>query len=357
VLRDLTALLPDALVLRAVDVVRVGGERFVRATAADGSVGAVPANDQLTPLLGILRDLVVPTFVGRDVREIERLVDDVYAAARNYKFAGMPLWNCVGHVELACLDLLGRRVGLPLGRLALGAEGAVRRPRIPVYVTRLTRETTPEQEVAAVEAALARSGARAVKIKVGGRLLRGDPLPGRTGRLVPLLRRAVGDGVTIYADANGSYDVDEGIRVGRLLEAHGVAALEEPCPWQDYEGTRRVADALSLVVAGGEQESNRWQWAAMARTRTLDVLQPDLFYNGGFVRALRVARIAAAHGLGVAPHTPKALPAAAPLLHFASVVPNLYGVQEYRAEAPELRDGHVAVPTGPGLGPEWDRRF
>lgn len=357
VLRDLRALLPEPVMVQAVDVVAVGAQRYVRVTAADGAVGAVPANDQLAYLLGILRDLVVPAFVGRDAREVERLVDDVYAAGRNYKYAGMPFWNCVGHVELACLDLLGRRAGIPVGRLALGAESGVRRARLPVYVTRLTRDTTPEREVAAVEDALARTGAQAVKIKVGGRLMRGDPLPGRTTRLVPMLRRAVGDAVTLYADANGSYDVAEGVRVGRLLEAHGYAVLEEPVPWQDYDGTRQVTAALTMTVAGGEQESNRWQWAAMARTRTLDALQPDLYYNGGFVRALRVARVAAAYGLPVAPHTPKALPAAAALLHFASVVPNLGGYQEYRAEAPELVAGHVAVPTDPGLGVEYGAAF
>ena len=356
VLRDLAALLPEPVVVRRVDVVQVErGARWVRVTDAAGRIGAVPANDQLAHLLPILRDLVVPAFVGQDARAVERLVDDVYAAGRNYKYAGMPFWNCVAHVELACLDLLGRLAALPVGRLVAGAEEGVRRPRIPVYVTRLTRETTPEREVAAVAEALARTGCRAVKVKVGGRMGRDDLLPGRTARLIPLLRRTLGDGVTLYADANGSYaDPDAAIAVGRLLEAHGVAVWEEPCPWQDYEGTKRVADALALTVAGGEQESSAWQWGWMARTRVLDCLQPDLYYNGGFVRALRVARLAAAHGLGVAPHTPKALPAAAPLLHFASVVPNLVGFQEYRAEAPELVDGEVAVPTGPGLGTGHD---
>ncbi|MCU0619242.1 MAG: mandelate racemase/muconate lactonizing enzyme family protein [Gemmatimonadaceae bacterium] len=364
VLRPLHALLPDPLRIAAIDVVDLPGAavasrdagRWVRVHLADGTIGAIPANDQLRLLLPLLRELVVPFFVGRDARDLESLVDGVYEAERNYKFAGMPFWNCVGHVELALLDALARRAALPVHRLV---PGDARRDTIPMYVTRLTRETTPDEEVARVRDALARTGARAVKIKVGGRMRRNaDAAPGRTEALVPALRRAVGDDVTIYADANGSYDVREGIRIGRLLEAHGVAIYEEPCPWQDYDGTRAVTQALRTVqVAGGEQETSLHGFATIVRDRVLDIVQPDLFYNGGFVRALRVARMAAGRGRAVGPHTPKALPAAAPLLHFAAACPNITPFMEYRAEAAEFQEGRVAVPVGIGFGHERDARF
>ncbi len=355
-LLPLASLIPEPLTIAAIDVVTMASgasaasrDWWVRVRLSDGTIGAIPANDQLRVLLPLMTALVVPFFHGRDARTIERLVDAVYEAERNYKYAGMPFWNCVGHVELAVLDALARVLDRPVHTLIAGGQ---HRAAIPMYVTRLTRETSPERETALVREALATTGAQAVKIKVGGRMSRNrDAAPGRTARLVPMLRGAVGDAVTIYADANGSYDAREGIRIGRLLEAHGVAIYEEPCPWQDVDATRQVTRALRTVqVAGGEQDTSLHHFAMLLRTGTLDVVQPDLFYNGGLIRALRVARMARAAGKLVAPHTPKALPAAAPLLHFCAACPNITPYMEYRSDAAEFRNGVVAVPTGPGFG-------
>ena len=103
--------------------------------------------------------------------------------------------------------------------------------------------------------------------------------------------------MTIYADANGSYDIPMALRIGHIMEEHGLAFLEEPVPFDYYDETKRIADALSLPVAGGEQESSLRRFRWMIEQRCVDVVQPDLFYFGGFVRSIRVARMAAAAGL------------------------------------------------------------
>jgi L-alanine-DL-glutamate epimerase-like enolase superfamily enzyme len=119
-----------------------------------------------------------------------------------------------------------------------------------------------------------------------------------------------------------------------------------------------------MTVAGGEQDSSlpRFRW--MIAERVVDHVQPDLAYNGGFLRCLRVARMAEEAGMQVTPHCPKADPNTAYMLHFAAVAPNLGPFQEYRAKpvqerwwgAPsfEARGGAVAVPSGPGLGVTYD---
>ena len=174
-----------------------------------------------------------------------------------------------------------------------------------------------------------------------------------------------GPDVASYVDANGSYDAAHAIEVGEMLAAHGVGFFEEPCPWQEYEETKRVADALEMVVAGGEQDSSLARFRWMVEQRAVDLVQPDLAYNGGFLRCLRVANMAASEDLQVTPHCPKADPNTAYMLHFAAVVPNLGPHQEFRGEARkkggwwrapafEARDGTVTVPDGPGLGVEYD---
>jgi L-alanine-DL-glutamate epimerase-like enolase superfamily enzyme len=148
--------------------------------------------------------------------------------------------------------------------------------------------------------------------------------------------------------------------VGKMLEANNVFFFEEPCPFEELEETKRVTDALTMPVAGGEQDTSlpRFRW--MVKNRVVDVVQADINYNGGFIRTMRVARVAEAAGMPITPHGPQGGLATAYLLHFASATPNMGKFQEYNA-APRkqeawlspsfaVKNGVIAVPTGPGLG-------
>jgi L-alanine-DL-glutamate epimerase-like enolase superfamily enzyme len=348
--------------IESIEVLRWRGVDFVQSRSTKGAVGIASTNRR-PYLWPVLKQLLAPYFVGRDARDLEALVDGVYTHRSNYKMAGLAFWNCVSHVEFSLLDMLGKMAGKPVCELL----GPVLRKEIAVYMSSSRRDTTPEEEVAWLGQRLAETGANAVKLKVGGRMSKNaDAAPGRTERLVPLAREAFGDDVAIYVDANGSYDAAHAIEVGRMLEAHGVGFFEEPCPWEEYEETKRVADALDMTVAGGEQDSSlpRFKW--MIDNGVVDLVQPDLAYNGGFIRCLRVANMAQAGGMRVTPHCPKADPNTAYMLHFAAVVPNLGPHQEYRgmpregggqwwlAPSFDAREGTVPVPDGPGLGVEYD---
>lgn len=335
--------------IKSIDAVRLEDRLYVRATADNGAVGVAADNGKLLDMLSLLKRRVIPFFHGRDARDLEKLLDGIYAFRSNYKFAGMPFWSAVGYVELSLWDLLGRMAQRPAGELI----AAPRRKEIPVYVTRLTRDTSPEEEVAIVEAALAETGAGACKLKIGGRLKNDPEDVRRTNRLVPLARKRLGDEVAIYVDANGSYSAAEAIEVGRMLETHDVGFFEEPCPWEEYQATKRVADALDMTVAGGEQDSSLARWRWMIGERAVDLAQPDLYYNGGLIRCLRVARMAERAGRLVTPHSPKTGAEALPMLQFASIVPNLGPHQEFRATGP-ITAGRVKVPTTPGLGHDLD---
>lgn len=348
--------------IERIDLLRHDGHVFVRSRSSDGAEGVCLTNgrDYLIPLL---EDRIVPFFLGKDARELESLVDLVYRRHQsNYKLAGLAFWCPVAWVEISLLDMLGRIAGQPIATLL----GGVRRRQVDVYLSSTQRNITPANEAARFQERLAETGARAVKFKVGGRMSRNaDEYPGRTEQIVPHLRKALGDDVTLYVDANGSYDVRRGIEVGRLLEDHGVAIYEEPCPFDEYEDTKAVTDALSLVVAGGEQDTSLARFRAVARTRGLDLLQPDIMYCGGMIRTLEIARMAAEHGLvGVAPHNPKTGAGQAHFLQLAACLPNLYGFQEFHVRRPEpepwcsptisVRNGAMVVPEGPGLGVTFD---
>ena len=188
----------------------------------------------------------------------------------------------------------------------------------------------------------------------------------QTKRYIPVLRKVLGDNITIYADANGSYSPEEGIETGRLLEDHNIAIFEEPCNFEDEEGLRKVSQALNkLKLAGGEQDSSVYRFRRLAQTDVYDILQPDLYYNGGILRALQVSEIAKRYGnKGIAPHTPKADPLIAPFWQVAALVPNLYGLQEcvynpgqtppaWHSEIKIVR-GTIIIPERIRLGIEYD---
>ena len=130
-------------------------------------------------------------------------------------------------------------------------------------------------------------------------------------------------------------------------------------------GCRRHGGTDEVVLAGGEQDSSLFRFRRLAQNKVYDLLQPDLYYNGGIMRALQVSAIASHYAMkGIAPHTPKADPLIAPFWQVAALAPNLFGLQEFVYDAQsvkptwhtkiEAKDGLVEIPSGPGLGIDYD---
>src|SRR6185436_18534932 len=282
--------------IKSIELLRAGKHYFVRSTSTDGVVG-VSKTKQIEDYTPVFLRRVVPFFVGKDVRDLETLVDGVYT--ENYKMSSQGFWLPVASAEQSLFDLLGKTVNKSVGQLL----GGVVRREIPVYLSGSIRTTTAEQEVEVYRKGMESTGAKGVKFKIGGRMSRNeDPYPGRTEKMVALARKVLGDKAVLYADANGSYDPKKGIAVGKILQDLKYGFYEEPCPWEENTWTKAVADALDIPLAFGEQNSSLpgWQW--MIENRVMDIVQPDLNYNGGFIRAARVARMARKAGMKIVNH-------------------------------------------------------
>ena len=205
-----------------------------------------------------------------------------------------------------------------------------------------------------------KSGAKAIKFRLGGRMSRNaDAMPGRTTTLIPLVRKSFGDAMVIHADANSSYDAPEAIKIGRLLESVKAIHYEEPCQFDHLEENKIVSDALDIPVALGEQEYSDWRFRWVVANRAVDIVQPDLFYYGGIVRSMRVARMAALAKMATTVHLSGGF-GFVYVLHFASCVPDIGPYQEYKLglerygswfePAITTKDGKLSVPTSPGVG-------
>jgi L-alanine-DL-glutamate epimerase-like enolase superfamily enzyme len=348
--------LKDPVIIESIELLRKDRDHFVRVRSADGAEGISVDDGRMDVLHPILNQLVIPYFVGKDARDLEEHLFGVYRYQSNYKLQGLALWCPVALVEFAILDLLGRRSGRSLGELL----GGVIRTSVPFYVASGRRDTTPEQEIDYLKSLLDKTGARAIKYRVGGRMDRNrDALPGRTDKLIPLSRKVFGDKMVIHADANSSYDPPEAIRVGRMLEDINAVLYEEPCPFDNFDATKKVADALTIPVALGEQESSQWRFQWMIRNRAADIVQPDLYYYGGLIRSSRVARMAEQAGMATILHLSGGF-GFVYSLHFASCTPKIGPWQEYKKGVetygqwfdPPLRivDGAINIPKGPGVG-------
>jgi L-alanine-DL-glutamate epimerase-like enolase superfamily enzyme len=292
-------LIKQPVKIASLELLRSGKHFLVRARSTDGAEGlAVGHTPVLTNTYPILLNKVAPYFIGRDARELEADLHGVYLKDSNYKWQGLPFWVCVACTEIAILDLLGKVSGKPLGELF----GPIARRDIAVYRASGNRGNAPEAEIEFFQKAIAEMGAQALKFRLGARMRYDGASTKRDLTLLPLLRKTFGDKMTIYGDANGSYDVPMALRIGKLMEEYKARFLEEPVPFDYYDETREIAAKLSILLAGGEQESSirRFRW--MIENRCVDIVQPDLLYFGGMCRSIKVARMAEAAGMECTPH-------------------------------------------------------
>ena len=349
----------------SIELLRNGKNYLVRARSTDGAEAiTVPNPAIMAKAYPVFLGNVVPTFLKRDAREIEKLHWDVYRAGSNYKMQGQLFWVSVMAVEQALLELMGQTAKRPVADFFGGAK----RRDVPVYYASGNRGNQPAVEIEYLQKLVAGSGVKAIKFRLGGRMNRNeDSLPGRTDTLIPLVRKTFGDGMTLYADSNSSYDVKEAIRVGRLMEAHRYGFYEEPCEFDDLWSTKAVADALTIPIALGEQEYSLHRWHYIVSQRAADIVQPDLHYGGGFIRATKVARMAAAAGMSVVPHMSGGGLGYLDVVQFASFTPNIGPFQEFKGNATipvscptsslKCEHGMVRCPTGPGFGVTIDPDF
>ena len=359
-------LFPDPVIIDRLELLRYEDNFICRITSTDGAEGlSVANNEQMASLYPIFVNRLQPFFPGKDARQWEALLEEIYVYQSNYKLQNLALWVPLATIEFAVLDMLGKIAKKSMGELI----GEIRHPRVAVYQANNFRGKSAAESIGLIKRQVARSGARAVKIKVGGRMSQNrDYPPGRTEELVPMVRKTFGDDMILYADSNGSYDVSEAIRIGKLLEEYQYEFFEEPVPFDWYEETRQVNEALSIPIAGGEQEPSMQNFRSLIGNSALDVVQPDLFYFGGMIRSMKVARMAAFMGKACTPHISGSGLGYLYMMHFVSALPNAGPFHEFKgfnkyipldgpASSMSSFNGMVVVPTGPGLGMTIDPEF
>lgn len=354
------------VVIDTVELLRSGNNFLCRVRSKDGAEGiSVSNDDQMRSLYPVLTNRLQPFFRGKDARDLDKIIDEVYVYQSNYKMQSLALWVPLATIEFAILDMLGRISGKSIGELI----GTIHNRKISVYQANGERGISPEITIEHLIKEVGETRAKALKFKVGGRMSNDYESPaGRSEKLIPMVRKTFGDNMVIYADSNGSYSALEAIRIGKIMEDYKYDFYEEPVPFDWYEETKTVTDALKIPVAGGEQEPSLHMFRWLVANEALQVVQPDMFYFGGMIRSMKVAKMAEAFGLKCTPHISGSGLGYLYMMHFVSAIPNAGPYHEFKGFNKELPfscstsslssdEGSVTVPEGPGLGIEIDPAY
>ncbi|MBS6646820.1 MAG: mandelate racemase/muconate lactonizing enzyme family protein [Clostridiaceae bacterium] len=348
--------LDQPVIIESIELLFNCGQYFVRTVSKNGLTGISVTNDRVRFCYPILEQQIAPYFIGKDARDLEKLLDEVYVYESNYKLAGIPYFTCLSFLELSILDLLAKAKGVSLGRLF----GERIHDYANVYVASGNRHTTPEEELEILRKEVERVGAKAIKYKIGGRMSKNkDSMAGRSEELIYGTRRFFGDDMIIHADGNGSYDVATAVRYGRVMEEINGYFYEEPCPFDDLWSTKEVRDSLEIPLAFGEQETSMRRFKWLVENHGTDVIQPDILYNGGLIRTTKVAKMAQLAGMTITPHVSTGF-CFVYILHLSSYTPNIGKYQENKKGFEitnelldgqlTLADGRINIPDSIGIG-------
>ena len=269
-------------------------------------------------------------------------------------------------IEQALWDLAGKALDVPTYSLF----GGKLRDSLPVYanVNRATRPRTPEGFAAAASAAV-KEGFRAVKAAPWD----GFPPPGSASSAidraaengiacVAAMRAAIGPDIELMVDCHSFFDVPLAERVAQRLEPQKLSWYEEPVAPERVEDTLEIRKRISQPMAGGEILFGVAGFAPLCRTRAVNVIMPDVKHCGGLLELTRIASMAEADGIEVAPHNPSGPVSTAASVQVCAVLKNFrlielqWGEVDWRHEVLQPHErfvkGTIAVPDRPGFGIE-----
>jgi galactonate dehydratase len=335
---------------------------FLRLTTDNGLTGLGEASLewQETAVQPILHDWVEDRVLGACPFDIEPLAGQLI---RDQYQGGPTVLTAISAVEIACWDLIGKACGQPVYRL-LGGRA---RDRLPAYANGWYGGAVTPADFAARARDVVRRGYGALKFDpfgVAWKEMTAAEID-EAEHIVAAVREAVGDGIGLMIEVHGRLSAACAVEVGRRLAPYRPAWYEEPVAPLALELLHEVKGALPFPIAAGERLYTLEEFQRLLVLRACDVVQPDLAHCGGLSIGKKVAALAQAQDVRVAPHCsvgPVALGAA---LHFGWSTPGVL-VQENFAEYDvpwrnelvcgwnPVRGGEFALPDGPGLGIDLD---
>src|SRR5579864_1949483 len=326
---------------------------IVRVVAADGSIGLGNIDpspgyslETVDQSLGALRDGLVHVVHGLDAANPHCVVDAMDRALPGFL-------DAKAAIEMACVDLTARRLGIAVHRYLGGA--LVSRVSFNAWIGIL-----PPDEAAAEARKWFDAGFRSAKIKVGS-----DVNADRDR--VQAVREAVGPTMKLRADANAGYRAEQAIALARMIERFDMQLLEQPVAAEDLAGMARVRNAIGIPVMADESITDHASLIAVIRADCADIVKLKVMKQGGLLKCRRMIETAMAadlevvigHGFGLGINTMAEIMVASTsdcVLEGLECVGPLKTSDDIVTTKLDLSSGSIPVPGGPGLGVTLDEQ-
>ncbi|MFB6140690.1 MAG: galactonate dehydratase [Halosimplex sp.] len=341
---------------------------FLKVTTDEGIVGwgEPVVEGRAKTVRTAVEELFEEYLLGADPRRIEHHWQRMYRGG--FYRGGPVLMSAIAGVDQALWDIKGKQLGVPVYELLGGRArdrlrvyqwiggdrpadvGEAARERVEAGLTALKMNGTPELRRVDSPAAVAQAEARLSEV-----------------------RDAVGDEVDIGVDFHGRVSKSMAKRLVQALEPYEPMFVEEPVLPENNDALPEIAQHTTTPIATGERMFSRWDFKEVFEQGVVDVVQPDLSHAGGITEVHKIASMAEAYDVALAPHCPLGPIALASCIQVDACAPNAL-IQEQSldihynegndlldyvtdASAFEYEDGYVQLPDGPGLGIEVDEEY
>ncbi len=325
---------------------------FVKIHTDKGIVGTGEAPTDSVETLETVKFTIdrymTPKLIGLNPFDIERN-SDIVTLRKNGKISAR---HATAAINYALYDIAGKALNVPLYTLL----GGIFRNKV---LAGIEVPGGPPEEMAAHSMEYYKQGIRGIKAKVGT-----DPV--RDAKALKAIREALGDNISLRADANQQYTIQEAIRLGQLAKEYdvGLELLEQPTARTDWEGAARIMQAIDMPVEADEAADSIYQVYQLLSNGACDIINTKCSKAGGISGVKKWAAVAESarktivigteYGLGniVASkvHLGCAIRNADPVVEFTEIM-----LHDLLTKQPlQLKDGYIEVPTGPGIGWEFD---
>lgn len=355
---------------------------FVRVTTNDGVTGYGEAyNATFGPHVTarMIEDVAERYLVGRDPYDVETFFRLCYSSGFSQR-PDISMMGCYSALEMACWDIIGKAAGKPVHKLLGGRVHEALRTYTYLYPasgsvypdeTESQKNVYNDPDMAAAAALEAvGQGFNAVKFDPAGPYTIYDGHQPRlydidlSARMVRAVREAVGTSADILFGTHGQFTAAGAVRMAKAIEACDPLWFEEPVPPDMPEVMAEVAARTSIPIAAGERLTTKYEFARVIENGAAAILQPDLGRSGGILETKKIAAMAEAHHVQVAPHCYCGPIVGAANIQLAATLPNFLILESIKTwdgfhetllkRKIEWQDGHVMPSDEPGLGVELD---
>lgn len=354
--QDLWASLPSSIKITGLRTLIVEDEVYLKVLTDQGIIGEghTTVHRKAKTCEAAIHDLA-QVLTGHDATRIEFLWQAMYRWPR---WRGGPILNAaISGVDLALWDILGKALDVPVYRLIGGAA----RERVRLYVHGSGREGVQrarEQGYTAIK-----TSPLVTDMVRGRRTIKRPWNLKRAVNVIEQMRIEAGDEFDILVDAHGLLTPVMSLEFANAIEPYRVMLLEEPIQLEGNDTLQWLGQHTDVPLATGERHTTKWMFEDLISRHLVSYVQPDVIQCGGITEIKKIAAMAEAQFIDVAPHCPGNLSTGLGLasLHANAAIANCviqeshpnptgWRLEMFNGRTVTVKDGYAELPAWPGLG-------